>query len=136
MASWIEIDRIRKDAKAFKLLAGHLLTDPDYAGERSEFATDFLENIARSEREELTPRQGEILLELRNEGRRYVRIGDGLSVEILIEKCFQGRLELGNDDDVERIDALEASGRKFVTGKEIGWFKRICRELGEIEAYV
>ena len=136
MASWIEIDRVRKDPKVFRPLAGHLLADADYASERSEFAAAFLESISRSETEELTTRQGEILLELRNEGRRYFRIGDGLSVEILIEKCFLARLELGNDDDVERIEALKASGRTFVTGKQIGCFKRICRELGEIEAYV
>ena len=136
MASWIEIDRVRKDPKVFKPLAGHLLADADYARERSEFATEFLESISRSENQELTTRQGEILLELRSEGQRYFGIGDGLSVEILIGKCFIARLELCNDDDVERIEALKASGRTFVTGRQIGWFKRICRELGEIEAYV
>jgi hypothetical protein len=36
MASWIEIERIRKDPKAFKLLAGHLLTDANYSRARSE----------------------------------------------------------------------------------------------------
>jgi hypothetical protein len=136
MASWIEIDRVRKDPKAFKLLAGHLLADADYARERSEFATDFLENISRFDREELSTRQSEILLELRDEGRRHFKIGDGLSVEILIEKCFLARLDLGSDDDIGRIEALKASGRTFVTGKEIGWFKRICKELGELEPYV
>jgi hypothetical protein len=136
MASWIEIDRVRKDPKVFKPLAGHLLADADYARERSEFATGFLESISKSEMDELTTRQGEILLELRNEGQRYFRIGDGLSVEILIGKCFLARLDLSNDDDVERIEKLKASGRIFVTGKQIGWFKRICRELGEIEGYV
>jgi hypothetical protein len=113
-----------------------MLADADYARERSEFATEFLESISRSETEELSPRQGEILLELRNEGRRYFKLGDGLCVEILIEKCFRARLDLGNDADVERIEALKASGRTFVTGRQIGWFKRVCRELGEIEAYV
>ena len=135
MASWIEIDRIRKDPKAFRLLASYLLTDPGYARERSEFATDFLESISRTEREELTTRQSEILLELRDEARTYFRIGDGLSVEILIAKCFEARADLSRDEDIDRIEALKASGRGFVTGEEIGWFKRICRELGEIEAY-
>lgn len=135
MASWIEIDRVRKDPRLFKPLAAHLLADADYARERSEFATEFLESISRSETEELSTRQGEILLELRDESRRYFKVGDGLSVEILIAKCFVARLDLSDDDDVERIEALKASGRTFVTGKQIGWFKRICRELGEIEAY-
>jgi hypothetical protein len=136
MGSWIEIERVRKDPEAFRLLARHLLADPDYARIRSDTATDFLENISRYGSDELTTRQGEFLLELRDEAKAHFKIGDGLSVAILIEKCFQARLELGNDHDIERIAALKASGRGYVTGKEIGWFKRICRELGEIEAYV
>ena len=42
MASWIEIDRVRKDPAAFKPLAKRLLKDPSF--ERSEFADDFLED--------------------------------------------------------------------------------------------
>ncbi|MFZ2138371.1 MAG: hypothetical protein WAV78_15815, partial [Xanthobacteraceae bacterium] len=64
MASWIEIDRVRKDPAAFKPLAKRLLKDPSF--ERSEFADDFLENIINWKRDELTTRQGEILLELRD----------------------------------------------------------------------
>ena len=129
MASWIEIDRVRKDPKAFKLLASHLLADADYARERSEFATDFLENISQSEMEELTTRQGEILLELRDEGRRYFQTGDNLSVETLIEKFYYARLDLGNDDDIAFIVALWTSGRKFITGKQLRRFLRIKDEL-------
>ena len=129
MASWSEIERVRKDPKAFKLLAGHLLADPDYTRERSEFATDFLENISRSEREELTTRQGEILLELRNEGRRHFKIGDDLSVDILIKKFYQARADLENDDDIAFIVALWTSGRKFITGKQLRRFLDIKDEL-------
>jgi len=136
MASWIEINRVRKDSRVFKPLAGHLLANTDHARERSDSATDFLENVSHYRSDELTTRQGEFLLELRDEARVFFKIGDGLSVEILIEKCFLARLELSNDDDIERVETLKASGRKFITGKQIGWFKRICRELGEIEPYV
>jgi hypothetical protein len=129
VASWIEIDRVRKDPKAFKLLAGQLLADTEYAPERSEFATDFLEDISQSEREELTTRQGEILLELRDEGRRYFKIGDNLSVEILIEKFYYARLDLENDNDIAFIVALWTSGRKFITGKQLRRFLDIKDEL-------
>jgi hypothetical protein len=129
MVSWIEIDRIRKDPKVFKPLADHLLADAEYARERSEFATDFLENISRSEKEELTTRQGEILLELRNEGRRYFKIGDDLSVEILIEKLYHARADLENEDDVAFIVALWTSGRKFITGKQLPRFLAMKHEL-------
>jgi hypothetical protein len=129
MVSWIEIDRIRKDPKVFKPLAGHLLADAEYARERSEFATDFLENISQSEKEELTTRQGEILLELRNEGRRYFKIGDDLSVEILIEKLYHAQADLENEDDAAFIVALWTSGRKFITGKQLPRFLAIKYEL-------
>jgi hypothetical protein len=100
MASWIEINRVRKDSRVFKPLAGHLLANTDHARERSDSATDFLENVSHYRSDELTTRQGEFLLELRDEARVFFKIGDGLSVEILIEKCFLARLELSNDDDI------------------------------------
>jgi hypothetical protein len=65
MASWIEIDRVRKDPNTFKPMAARLLADPIF--DRSEFADGFLENIADWKRGELSTRQGEILLELRDE---------------------------------------------------------------------
>ena len=132
MVSWIEIERVRKDPKVFKPLAGHLLADPDYARERSEFATDFLENISQSEREELTTRQGEMLLELRDEGRRYFKVGDNLSVEILIKKFYYARLDLESDDDIAFIAALWTSGRKLITGKQLRRFLSIKDELEKL----
>jgi hypothetical protein len=129
MASWIEIDRVRKDPKAFKLLAGHLLADVDYAEARSEFATDFLEDISKYRSDELTTRQGEILLELRDEARVYFKIGDNLSVEILIEKFYHARLDLDRDKDIKFIEMLRASGRKFIRGKELGQFLGIQEEF-------
>ena len=132
MVSWIEIERVRKDPKVFKPLAGHLLADADYARERSEFATVFLENISQSEREELTTRQGEILLELRDEGRRYFKVGDNLSVEILIKKFYYARLDLESDDDIAFIAALWTSGRKLITGKQLRRFLSIKDELEKL----
>jgi hypothetical protein len=132
MVSWIEIERVRKDPKVFKPLAGHLLADADYARERSEFATDFLENISQSEREELTTRQGEMLLELRDEGRRYFKVGDNLSVEILIKKFYYARLDLESDDDIAFIAALWTSGRKLITGKQLRRFLSIKDELEKL----
>jgi hypothetical protein len=35
-----------------------------------------------------------------------------------------------------RIENLKAQGRRFVRGNEIGWFKRICKDLGEMERYM
>ena len=132
MASWIEIDRVRKDPKVFKPLAKHLLADTDYAQARSECATDFLENISRYRSDELTTRQGEVLLELRDEAKVYFKIGDGLSVEILIEKFYHARTDLSRDRDIQFIEALRTSGRRFIRGIELGRFLSIRDEFEEL----
>jgi hypothetical protein len=132
MASWIEIERVRKDPAAFKPLAKRLLGDPTFA--RSEFADGFLENVAGWKRGELTTRQGEILLELRDEAEIH-RSYKGLSIAILINKCFANRFEL-DEQDRARIEQLHASGKGYVTGAQMGWFKRICKALNEMERYM
>ena len=65
VASWIEIDRIRKDPAGFKSLAKALLGNPSF------------------------------------------------------EKT-----------------GLKASGRGYVTGRQIGWFIGICKQLGEVERHM
>jgi len=132
MASWIEIDRVRKDPNTFRPMAARLLADPIF--ERSEFADGFLENIANWRRDELSTRQGEILLELRDQAEIHHRY-KGLSIPTLIEKCYLDRFDL-DEGDRRRIETLKESRRGYVTGGQVGWFKRICKQLGEMEAYM
>jgi hypothetical protein len=132
MASWIEIDRVRKDPNTFRPMAARLLADPIF--ERSEFADGFLENIANWRRDELSTRQGEILLELRDQAEIHNRY-KGLSIPTLIEKCYLDRFDL-DEGDRRRIETLKESRRGYVTGGQMGWFKRICKQLGEMEAYM
>jgi hypothetical protein len=33
-------------------------------------------------------------------------------------------------------EALKESGRRYLTGGQMGWFKRICKQLGEMETYM
>jgi hypothetical protein len=132
MASWIEIDRIRKDPTTFRPLAARLLKDPNF--ERSEFADGFLENIASWKRDELSTRQGEILLELRDEAEIHFEY-KGLSISTLINKCYANRDDL-DEGDRRRIESLKESGRRYVTGGQMGWFKRICKQIGEMEKYM
>jgi len=133
MASWSEIERVRKDPKEFRQLA--LRLNADHSFDRSEDADEFLEKISICRYDELTKRQAEFLLDLRNDAEKHFELR-GLSVAILIEKCFQARLELNDDVDVERVEGLKASGERFVTGRQMGWFRRICKELNEIEDYL
>ena len=132
MASWFEIDRVRKDPNTFRPMAARLLADPIF--ERSEFADGFLENIANWRRDELSTRQGEILLELRDQAEIHNRY-KGLSIPTLIEKCYLDRFDL-DEGDRRRIETLKESRRGYVTGGQMGWFKRICKQLGEMEAYM
>jgi hypothetical protein len=132
MASWIEIDRVRKDPVAFKALAKRLLADLHF--ERSEFADGFLEDISNYNRGELTTRQAEVLLAMRDEAEIHFTI-KGLSVATLIDRCHQNRFDL-EETDQQRIERLKAQGRRFVRGNEMGWFKHICKDLGEMERYM
>jgi len=133
MASWIEIEKIRKNPDEFRELASRLSADHTF--DRSENADDFLEKISAYRRGELSKLQAEFLLDLRNDAEKIFDLR-GLSVAILIEKVFQARLELADDADIERIEKLKETGQRFVTGRQMGWFRRICKELNEIEEYV
>lgn len=133
MASWSEIERVRKDPTEFRQLALRLNADDSF--DRSEDADEFLEKISTYRYDELTKRQAEFLLDLRNDAEKHFSLR-GLSIAILIEKCFHGRAELNDDADIDRIEKLKVSGAQFVTGRQMGWFRRICKELNEIEEYI
>jgi hypothetical protein len=93
-----------------------------------------LEKVLHWKRDELSTRQGEILLELRDEAEIHFEY-KGLSVPTLIDKCYENRCDL-DEGDQRRIESLKTSGRRYVTGGQMGWFKRICKQLGEIERYI
>jgi hypothetical protein len=132
MASWTELERVRKDPATFRGLAKRLIDDPHC--EDSDFADGFLENIANWKRDEITLRQAEVLVELRDGAEIHTQY-KGLSIPLLIEKCFANRDEL-DARDRKRLETLVEKGRKFVTGSEFGWFKRICKQLREMEEYM
>lgn len=132
MASWTELERIRKDPVTFRGLATRLMNNPHC--EASEFAESFLESIANWKRDEITLRQAEVLLELRDDAEIHTNY-KGLSVHLLMEKCYANRHEL-EESDRKRLEALHEAGRDFVTGAQMGWFKRICKQLHEMEGYM
>ena len=134
MASWREIERVRKSPSNFKPLAAHLLCLPD--GNWWEYAERFLRDVSSYPHPELNTRQAEFLLKLRDDKATHFKIGNGFSVTILMRKCFQARFDLEDERDIEFIESLHESGRTFVTGRQLGWFVRICKQLGEIEGYV
>ena len=132
MPSWAELERVRKDSHTFRGLAKRLLDDPHC--EDSNFADAFLENIANWKRDEISLRQAEVLLELRDSAEIHT-VYKGLSVRLLIANCWANRDEL-DEADRQRLEALYEKGRTSVTGAQMGWFKRICKQLGEMEDYM
>ena len=90
MASWIEIDRIRKDPEAIRSLAKRLLKLPDH--DWTEWEVDFLEDRSR-QKDEINTRQAEKLLELRDEAE-YLSKAEGFSVASLVENCWLARDDL------------------------------------------
>ena len=99
MASWREIDRIRKDPTAMRALAAYLLKPP--SAELTEWEIKFLQSISGDRiSEESTTRQAEKLMQIRD-GSEYVsEIGYArLSVEILIANCQMGDLDLHEGDE-------------------------------------
>jgi hypothetical protein len=53
----------------------------------------------------------------------------GLSIPMLIDKCQANRFDL-DEGDRRRIESLTESGRRYVR------FKRIGKQLGEMETYL
>jgi hypothetical protein len=134
MASWHEIERVRKSPPTFKSLAARLLTEPN--GDWWDYAEKFLRDVSVYPHPQLNTRQAEFLLKLRDDKATHFTLRGGFSVVDLIENCFQARFELDDEEDIEFIESLHRRGRPFVTGRQLGWFIRICKQLGEIEEYM
>jgi hypothetical protein len=130
----MEIDRVRKRPNTFKPLAAQLLNLPGINW--WEYAERFLREVSKYPHSELNSRQAEFLLKLRDDKATHHTIRGGFSVAILIKNCFEARFELSSDEDIKFIESLHKSGHPYVTGRQLGWFIRICKELGEIEGYV
>jgi len=114
MTYWQEINRISKDPQAVQALAQKLLKLP-YAS-WSEYNRIFLEDRTE-QREPLTTRQAEYLIELRDETELY-SVAGGFSVSSLIEDCWCNRepdRRHGLNDDnchfIERIRGKTALPR-------------------------
>lgn len=107
MASFREIERIRKVPAEFRALAQALLA----AGldDVTEWEADFLESVLRKpdKAEAYSLRQGEKLLEIRD-GRIAIDTVRGFSVTTLIRKCYDARLDLSEDDEEWIIARFEA----------------------------
>jgi hypothetical protein len=130
MASWQEIDRIRKDAKGFRSLAKGLRT---HISDLTDWEKDFLTSInSQSEKEEFTTRQSEKLMQIRDDYEIVTQLPGGFSVRIILEKCKEGRIDLLEDEEEWIAQAYERSPTT-IRRKHVGRLIRCARRLNLIE---
>ena len=129
MASWREIDRVRKDPQAAGDIAKRLLSLP--ASEFTDRELDFLRSIRRSRNvEEFTTRQAEKLLQIRDDIEEVTEVL-GFSVRLLLKGCVEARLDLSEAEEewvLARSQELISIRRKHV-----GRLMRSARQLNLIE---
>ena len=130
MASWREIDRVRKDASGARALAQRLLKI--YPGELTEWEMDFLQSITTyTELFEFTTRQAEKLLEIRDD-TEPVTACRGFNVATMIAQCYQARLDLSEVDEQWIVD-LHQQGGSSIRRRHLGRLMACARALNVIE---
>ena len=130
MTSYREIVAIQKDAAQARAMAQGLCKLADM--EWTDWELDFLTSMA-ARQHELTTRQGEKLIELRDDAVWYTTL-DGLSLKALIDRCYLLRDELA-DPDAAFIERLKVENATRLRRKDAGRLLRCARDLGEIEPH-
>jgi hypothetical protein len=133
MASWAEIERVRKDPTAVRRLAKFLLNLLKLSHvEFTDWEIDFLEGMARRDAEqELTTRQSEKLLQIRDDAE-VISEFRGFSVRSLLRRCHDARLDLAEGDEEWVVEMFERS-QSTIKRKQVGRLMRCARELQIIE---
>jgi hypothetical protein len=133
MQDYREIDRVRKDSVAVSSLAKRLLAIPNH--DWNDWELDFLEHMARRRgRDPITTRQGEKLIELRDDSEYHSSV-KGFSVASLITNCWLARNDLNSEQDRKFIEDLKASGVSAIKRRQLWKLLACARELGEVEKY-
>jgi hypothetical protein len=130
MASWREIERVRKDANGARELAQRLLKI--YPGELTEWETDFLQSITSyTELFAFTTRQAEKLLEIRDDAQPVTQCR-GFGVTALVRQCHAARLDLTEADE-QWIADLHRQGGGAIKRRHLGRLMACARELNIVE---
>jgi hypothetical protein len=130
MASYREINEFQKDPARARALAQFLSTLGDM--EWTDWEMDFLASIG-ARRGDLTTRQGEKLIELRDDAVWYTAV-DGFSLKSLIDRCHLLRDGL-SDRDAQFIERLKAAGATRLRRKDARRLLACARNVGEIEPH-
>lgn len=133
MASWSEIERVRKNADEARRIARSLLASDEIVPLRP-WEIEFLTGIqSRTFLDELYTRQAEKVLEIRDAVELVSRTGDGLSVSSLVHRCYEARLDLDEDDE-EWIKAVYTFSRSSIRRRDLRQLLRCAYQLGVIDS--
>jgi hypothetical protein len=105
------------------------LTDAEWP----DWELNFLDHMKAID-DELSTRQAEKLVELRDDAVEYTKI-EGFRFKTLIDKCWLSRHDLSSDHDVEFIERLKETVAASLRKRDAKHLMRCCRELGEIEPH-
>src|SRR5258708_37172206 len=124
MASWREIDRVRKKPKGAADIAKRLLTLP--LSEFTDWEIDFLRSIQRLRNvEEFTTRQAEKLLQIRDDIEEVTEVL-GFGVQLLLKGCCEARVDLSDFDEEWEMSRCQSSPRNIVR-EHVGRLVRCAR---------
>ena len=127
MTDYREIHAIANDPARVRGIATYLLTlvDADW----TEWEVDFLHDMV-PRKEPLSTRQGEKLVELRDNAVLYDKV-DGFALKTLAEKCWLYRDEL-SESNCAFIERLKDAGLTSLRKPDAERLLRCARVLGEI----
>ena len=129
MATWQEINRVRRDARGARALAQRLLKV--YPDALSSWELDFLGSLSITDVREFTTRQAEKLLQIRDDSEPVTKYR-GYSIASLIRQCYEARLDL-NEADEEWVTEMRERSDSSIRRKHIGRLVRCARELCILE---
>ena len=130
MPDYREILAIQKDPARARSTAQILCNLDDI--EWTDWELDFLSSIG-ARQQDLTTRQGEKLIELRDEAIWYTTV-EGFSLKALIERCQLARDELAGHD-ADFIERLRTAKATRLRRKDARRLLRCARTVGEIEPH-
>ncbi|MDP1590749.1 MAG: hypothetical protein Q8M07_23545, partial [Prosthecobacter sp.] len=97
-----------------------------WADELNEFEDRFLKDMTAFKGDQLSTRQAEVLLEIRDEHERLTKMRDGLSVALVIKEAYLARDDL-SEDDAEFLERI--NGKKSLTRRDIGRLAGCAEQL-------
>lgn len=131
MAFYRDINALAKDTKKVRSVVRYLLTLKDVGW--TDWEIDFLEGLSGC-RKELSTRQAEKLVELRDNSVRYAE-ANGFRFSSVLSQCWLNRFDLSSEEDIEFIEGLKSSGNSQFLRREISRLRRCAVSLGELEPH-